>query len=65
MAKLTNEDKLNFYMERQRKGDVERLAESTGFTTRFIYYVRAGQRRANDVLANAMYNISRRRVKTV
>jgi hypothetical protein len=48
-------------MERQRKGDVERLAESTGFTTRFVYYVRAKQRNVNEVLANAMYNLSRRR----
>jgi hypothetical protein len=61
MAKLTNQEKLNFYMERQRKGDIERLAESTGFTTRFVYYVRAGQRNVNEVLANAMYNLSRRR----
>jgi hypothetical protein len=61
MAKLTNQEKLDFYMERQRKGDIERLAESTGFTTRFVYYVRAKQRNVNEVLANTMYNLSRRR----
>jgi hypothetical protein len=63
MSKLNRTAKLAFYMARERKGDTTRLAETTGFTTRFINYVKAGERTVNDILANAMYSISRRRVK--
>jgi hypothetical protein len=50
-------------MARERKGDTAKLAEVTGFTTRFINYVKAGERTVNDTVANAMYSLSRRRVK--
>ena len=63
MSKLNRTAKLAFYKARERKGDTARLAETTGFTTRFINYVKAGERTVNDVLANAMYSISRRRMK--
>ena len=56
--------KLAFYNARKREGDTTRLAEETGFTTRFVNYVKAGERRINDTLANAMYNLARRRTKT-
>jgi hypothetical protein len=56
--------KLAFYKARQRQGDTTRLAEETGFTTRFVNYVKAGERRVNETLANAMYNLARRRTKT-
>ncbi len=55
--------KLAFYQARSRKGDSTRLAEETGFTTRFVNYVKTGERSVNDTLANAMYNIARRRTK--
>jgi hypothetical protein len=61
MARLNSTEKLNFYTERQRKGDTNRLAEATGYTTRFINYVKRGDRNVNDTLANAMYSIARRR----
>lgn len=56
--------KLAFYKARQRQGDTTRLAKETGFTTRFVNYVKAGERRVNETLANAMYNLARRRTKT-
>ena len=63
MSKLNKAEKLAFYKERERKGDTTRLAETTGFTTRFVNYVKTGGRNVNDTLADAMYNLSRRRVK--
>jgi hypothetical protein len=56
--------KLAFYNARKRDGDTTRLAEETGYTTRFINYVKAGERSVNDAIANAMYNLARRRTKT-
>jgi len=55
--------KLAFYNARKREGDTTRLAEETGYTTRFINYVKNGERSVNDTLANAMYNLARRRTK--
>lgn len=63
MTKLNRTAKLAFYKARRRQGDTTRLAETTGFTTRFINYVLAGERKVNDTLADAMYSLSRRRVK--
>lgn len=55
--------KLAFYNARKREGDTTRLAEETGYTTRFINYVKRGERSVNDTVANAMYNLARRRVR--
>jgi len=55
--------KLAFYNARKREGDTTRLAEETGYTTRFINYVTSGERSVNDTVANAMYNLARRRAK--
>jgi hypothetical protein len=63
MAKLNKTAKLAFYTARKRQGDTARLAENTGYTTRFVNYVLAGERSVNDVLADAMYNLTRRRLK--
>ena len=60
---LNRTAKLAFFRNRQRSGDVQRLAEETGYTERMIYYVIRGERRVNKTVANAMYNISRRRMK--
>ena len=61
--RLNKTAKLAFYTARERQGDTARLAETTGFTTRFINYVKAGERSINDTLANEMYNVARRHVK--
>jgi len=55
--------KLAFYTARKREGDTTRLSEETGYTTRFINYVKRGERSVNDAVANAMYNLARRRAK--
>ena len=60
---LNRTAKLSFFTHRQRNGDVARLAEETGYTTRMIYYVLRGERRVNNTIANAMYNLTRRRMK--
>jgi len=60
---LNRTAKLSFFKNRQRNGDVQRLADETGYTERMIYYVLRGERRVNQFLANAMYNLTRRRMR--
>ena len=59
---LNRTAKLSFFKNRQRNGDVQRLAEETGYTERMVYYVLRGERRVNTTIANAMYNLTRRRM---
>lgn len=54
---------LNFYKCRTLKGDNSRLADATGYSESHISNVKAGRRRVPTELANAMYYISRRRVR--
>lgn len=60
---LNRTAKLAFFKARQRKGDVARVAEESGYTTRMVYYTLSGERRVNDDIANTMYSLTRRRVK--
>jgi hypothetical protein len=60
---LNRTAKLSFFTHRQRQGDVQRLAEETGYSTRMIYYILSGERKVNDIIANAMYMLTRRRQK--
>ena len=60
---LNRTTKLSFFKNRQRNGDVAKLAETTGYSERMIYYVLAGERRVNQIIANAMYNLTRRRMR--
>jgi hypothetical protein len=50
-------------MARQQKGDNNTLAEQTGYTPSFVSYVKRGERRINETLATAMYDLSKKRVK--
>ena len=59
---LNRTAKLSFFTHRQRTGDVARLADETGYSERMIYYVVRGERRVNQTIANAMYNLTRRRM---
>jgi hypothetical protein len=59
---LNRTAKLSFFKNRQRNGDVQRLSDETGYTERMIYYVLRGERRVNQTIANAMYNLTRRRM---
>jgi hypothetical protein len=61
---LNRTAKLAFFKARRRNGDVQRLADNTGYSTSMVYYTLSGKRRVNNTLAKEMYNISSRRVKT-
>jgi len=54
---------LAFYKKRQLRGDNARLSDETGYSESHISNVKAGRRRITNELANAMYYISRRRVR--
>ena len=60
---LNRTAKLSFFKNRQRNGDVAKLADTTGYSERMIYYVLAGERRVNQIIANAMYSLTRRRMR--
>jgi len=65
MRKLNRTAKLAFYNTRQRKGDTTRLAETTGYSVSHVSNIINGRRSVNQDVANAMYNMSRRRMKTI
>ena len=65
MRKLNRTSKLAFYNARQRKGDTARLSETTGYSTSHVSNIINGNRSVNQDVANAMYNMSRRRMKTI
>jgi hypothetical protein len=62
--RLNSTAKLAFYNARRRQGDVTRLSEDTGYSTSHITNVMNGNRSINPIIANAMYRISARRLKT-
>ena len=65
MRKLNRTAKLAFYNARQRKGDTTRLAETTGYSVSHVSNIINGRRSVNSEVANAMYSMSRRRMKTI
>jgi len=65
MRKLNRTAKLAFYNARQRQGDTARLAETTGYSTSHVSNIINGNRSVNQDVANAMYNMSRRRMMTI
>ena len=62
--RLNKTAKLAFYTARKRSGDTNKLASTTGYSSRYINYVLAGERSINQELADKMYNMSCRRMKT-
>lgn len=62
--RLNSTAKLAFYNARKRSGDTARLSEVTGYSTGHITNVINGNRSVNPIIANAMYKISSRRLKT-
>jgi len=54
---------LAFYKKRELSGDNTRLSYETGYSESHISNVKAGRRRITNGLADAMYYISRRRVR--
>ena len=61
--KLNRTAKQAFFSARQRKGDADRLSEKTGYSVSHVNNVIAGRRNVPQLLANEMYNISKRRMK--
>lgn len=60
---LNRTAKQAFYSARKHDGDAVRIADQTGYSVSHISNVIAGRRNVNDTIANAMYRISRRRMK--
>jgi len=60
---LNRTAKLSFFKNRQRNGDVAKIADTTGYSERMVYYILRGERRVNQIVANAMYNLTRRRMR--
>ena len=60
---LNRTAKLAFFKARKRSGDVTRISSETGYTERMVYYILAGERKVNQIVANAMYNLTSRRMK--
>ena len=60
---LNRTAKLSFFTHRQKTGDLTRLSEETGYSVSHLSNVTSGNRRVNDTIANAMYNLTSRRMK--
>ena len=64
MKRLNKTAKMAFYTARKRQGDTTSIAEQSGYSVSHVSNIMAGRRLVNQDVANVMYNISRRRVKT-
>ena len=60
---LNRTAKLSFYISRKRSGDLTRLSDETGYSVSHLSNVVNRRRRVNNTVANAMYNLTRRRQK--
>jgi hypothetical protein len=60
---LNRTAKLSFFTHRQKTGDLTRLSEETDYSVSHLSNITNGRRRVNDTIANAMYMLTRRRVK--
>ncbi len=60
---LNRTAKLSFFNNRKRTGDVARIADETGYSVSHVSKMINGARKVTDVAANAMYNLTRRRIK--
>lgn len=61
--RLNRTAKLSFFTARKRQGDATRIAENTGYSLSHVVNVMNGNRTVPQVMADEMYNISRRRIK--
>lgn len=59
--RMNNTAILSFYSRRSMLGDGQRISEMTGYSESHISNIKAGRRRINSDVADAMYYISRRR----
>lgn len=63
MTKLNNNAKLAFYSARKRKGDASRIAFNTGYSLSHVSNIISGNRSVNPTIANALFTISKNRMK--
>jgi ABC-type molybdenum transport system ATPase subunit/photorepair protein PhrA len=61
---LNRTAKLSFFTHRQKQGDLTKLAETTGYSVSHLSNITNGARKVNNLIANAMYMLTRRRQKT-
>jgi hypothetical protein len=60
---LNRTAKLSFFTHRQRTGDLTRLSEETGYSVSHLSNITSLRRRVTNEIANAMYMLTRRRIK--
>jgi predicted chitinase len=60
---LNRTAKLSFFTHRQKQGDLTRLSEETNYSVSHLSNITNGRRRVTNEIANAMYMLTRRRVK--
>jgi len=60
---LNRTAKLSFYISRKRSGDLTRLSDETGYSVSHLSNVVNRRRKVNNIIANAMYMVARRRQK--
>jgi hypothetical protein len=60
---LNRTAKLSFFTHRQKTGDLTRLAEETGYSVSHLSNITSLRRKVTNEIANAMYMLTRRRVK--
>ncbi len=60
---LNRTAKLSFFTHRQKQGDLTRLSDETGYSVSHLSNVVNRRRKVNNTIANAMYNLTRRRQK--
>jgi hypothetical protein len=63
MSKLNCTAKQAFWNARKKDGDVQTISEVTGYSVSHVSNIISGRRRNNDIIADAMYKVSRRRIK--
>jgi hypothetical protein len=60
---LNRTAKLSFFTHRQKTGDLTRLSEETGYSVSHLSNITSLRRKVTNEIANAMYMLTRRRVK--
>jgi hypothetical protein len=60
---LNRTAKLSFFTHRQRTGDLTRLSEETGYSVSHLSNITSLRRKVTNEIANAMYMLTRRRMK--
>lgn len=63
MKNMNSSAKLAFYNARNRKGDLQKVADSTGYSKAHVCNILAGRRAANMDISNALYEVARHRTK--